>query len=359
MIKNLIIVSISFLTGCTIVPGMHMSTAFPPAVPGVKMIPITADTLRDQGINESGGVPVQSNLGGHGHASDNVYQYRIGPRDVLAVTVWEHPELTLPAGEFRQAEVAGHLVAEDGTIFFPYAGTVDVAAKTAAEVRNILTQGIAHVIQDPQVDVKVVAFRSQKAYVSGEVTKPGPQPITDVPLTVAEAIALAGGLTLDADLANAVLTRDGKVNKIDLLAIYDKGDVQQNILLKNGDILQIPDRNTQKVFVMGEVVKPMSIVMNKRGITLTEAISDAGGVNPMTSNPAKIFVIRGNEEESEVYYLDADSPVALILGDQFRLESRDVVYVETTDATRWNRIIEQLVVTSTVVRNFGRVTGAQ
>ncbi|MCI0401411.1 MAG: polysaccharide biosynthesis/export family protein [Gammaproteobacteria bacterium] len=341
--------------GCVIAPGMHMST--PPRVPGVKITPITPDTIRAQGINESSGAVAKPNL--PGNMNDKEYQYHIGPRDVLAVTVWDHPELTIPAGQFRDPEVAGHLVAEDGTIFFPYAGTVHVAGKTTAEVRNILTQGIAQVIQDPQLDVKVVAFRSQKAYVSGEVSKPGPQPITDVPLTVAEAISLAGDLTPDADLANVTLTRDGKAQNINLLAMYDKGDVRQNILLTNRDILHVPDRNTQKVFVMGEVANPSSIVMHKRGITLTEAIGDAGGVDPVTSDPTQVYVIRGNENESEIYYLDAKSPDALILGDQFRLKPRDVVYVETAEVTRWNRVIEQIVPTSQIIRNLGRVTGAE
>lgn len=357
MKKYVYLVSIAFLTGCTLVPGMHMS-APSSNMPGVKVIPITADSLRTQAASRSSyKADAQSNLARQ--TSQDEYQYRIGPHDVLSVTVWEHPELTIPAGEFRSPEAVGNLVAADGTIFFPYAGTVHVAGKTAAEVRGMLSEGIASVIENPQVDVKVVAFRSQKAYVSGEVIKPGPQPITDVPLTIAEAVGLAGDFTPDADLANTVLTRKGEASRIDLLALYDKGDMRQNILLKNGDILHIPDRNSQKVFVMGEVLKPMSVVMHKRGITLTEALGEAGGVNPGTAAPEHVFVIRGNGDISEVYHLDAESPDALILGDQFRLMPHDVVYVEATDFTRWDRLIQQLVATSTVVRNFGRITGTQ
>jgi polysaccharide export outer membrane protein len=353
MKKVIYIVCLSFIAGCTVVPGMHMYE-YTPSVPGVTITPITADSIRAQIVKreEPQSLPATP-------AGEKPYQYIIGPHDVLSVTVWEHPELTLPAGEFRAADTVGHLVAEDGTVFFPYAGTIKVAGKTAAEVRTLLTKGLSGVIENPQVDVKVAVFRSQKAYISGEVARPGAQPITDVPMTVTEAIGLAGDATPAADLTNATLTHNGVATKVNLLAIYDKGDAKQNILLKNGDILHIPDRNTQKVFVMGEVTKPSSIVINKRGITLTEALSDAGGVNPATSDPEHIFVIRGDGDKNEVFVLAAESPDALILGDQFQLKPHDVVYVETTDGTRWSRTIDQLVSTSTVVRNFGRIVGSQ
>lgn len=328
-----------------------------PSISGLKITPITADTIQDQIIKEPDSIVVRSSEASPG--SENPYQYRIGPHDVLAVTVWEHPELTLPAGEYRTPEAIGNLVAEDGTIFFPYAGMIHVAGKTAAEVRKILTKGLANVIEDPQIDVRVVAYRSQKVYVSGELSKPGPQPITDVPLTVAEAIGLAGNFTPEADLANVTLTRNGKATIIDLLAMYDKGDIRQNVLLENGDMLHVPDRSTQKVFVIGEVLKPLSIMINKRGITLTEALSDAGGVNPQTSDPEQIYVIRGNGDNSEIFLLAAESPDALILGDQFRLKTHDVVYVEATDFTRFSRTVQNLEGVSAVARNFGRLTGSQ
>lgn len=355
--KNYItIVSILLLTACSIVPGMHMSS-ISSSMRDLRIIPITAESIRTHASVKAPNMetqPMSPKL-----ESEKAYQYRIGPHDILAVTVWDHPEITIPAGEFRSPEAAGHLVAEDGTIFFPYAGTVKVEGKTVAEIREILTKGISTIIENPQIDIKVVAFRSQKAFVSGEVIKPGPQAITDVPLTVTEAIGLAGNFTPDADISNAVLTRSGQPSKIDLLALYGKGDVQQNIRLSDGDILYIPDRRNMKVYVMGEVTKPMSVQMNINGLSLTEALGEAGGVNPATSDPQHIFVVRAAGDKSEIYHLDAESPDALVLGDQFKLKPLDVVFVEATDGTRWSRTVDQLVSTSMVVRNFGRITGGQ
>lgn len=336
------------LAGCALAPGHKMQTTRADngedtASSGVKITPITATLVqRLQGLNyREPGKPYVDD----GFTDDHTYQYRIGPRDVLAITVWDHPELTIPAGEFRSADAAGHLVADDGTIFYPYVGKVEVTGKTVQEVRGIITQRIGKYIANPQLDVRVAAFRSQKAHIVGEVAEPGPQPITDVPLTVVEAINRAGGLSDKADMLNVNLTRDGVVNYIDVLALYEQGDASQNILLENGDILNVPDRNLQKVFVLGEVNAPSSLLVHKGRLTLAEAISDVGGVNPRSSNPAKIYVMRGTAGEPEIYHLDGESPDSMVLADRFPLFPRDVVYVETAAITNWARVINQLLPT--------------
>lgn len=360
MLKNVfILILVFFITGCAIAPGMTMydqpssKKDVYKTESGVMIVPITPDLIYKQaGRNK---YVTSTKTADKRILEQQRYKYKIGPRDVLNITVWDHPELTIPAGEFRSAEAAGHLVAQDGTIFYPYAGMVEVAGKTVREVRDILTRRISRAIARPQLDVRVAAFRSQKAFIVGEVATPGPQPITDVPLTIVEAVNKAGGVTSEADMTNVTLSRDGKTQEVNLLAMYEQGDISLNYILQDGDVLNIPDRTQQKVFVMGEVASPASILMNKGRMSLSEAISDAGGFDRVTSNPGRVYVIRGEEKSVEIFHLNSNSPEALILGDQFSLRPRDVVYVDTAGVTRWNRVIEQLLPTTTLLRNLSDI----
>src|SRR2546423_1643085 len=121
--------------------------------------------------------------------------YTVAPYDVLQVTVWDHPELTAPTGQFRSPEENGNPVSADGSVFYPYVGVVPVAGKTVAEIRSLLTTRLAGVIQKPQLDVRIAAFRGKRAHITGEIVQPSPIPITDVPSRVQDAVAFGHGFT--------------------------------------------------------------------------------------------------------------------------------------------------------------------
>ena len=279
--------------------------------------------------------------------------YRVGPGDIINVTVWDHPELTIPAGSYRSAEQSGTLVAEDGTIFYPYVGILKVTGMTVGEVRNVLANRLSRVIEKVQLDVRVISFRSKRIYVVGEVAKPGLQAIDDIRMTMLEAINRAGGITAEADHGSVLLTRGGITYRVDLQALYENGDTTQNIQLEPGDVVNVPDRSVNKIFVLGEVAKPGSFVMNKRRATLAEALSDAGFVNQTTSAPGWIYVMRTHDGNSELFHLNATTPDALLLAESFPLQPRDIVYVDVADIARWNRVISNILPTSTMLYNLG------
>jgi polysaccharide export outer membrane protein len=194
-----------------------------------------------------------------------------------------------------------------------------------------------------KVDVRLLSFLSQKVYVVGEVKFPGIQSMSDSPMTVAEAVSRAGGVTSEADLSGVTLSRGDKLYPIDLLSVYEQGNNAQNQHLKNGDVINVPDRKQNKVFVTGEVGKQSTLQIHKGKLTLAEALEEANGINFETSNPEDIYVIRGAQAKPEIFQLNAKSPDALILADRFQLQPHDVVYVGTAGITRWSRSANQLI----------------
>ena len=128
-----------------------------------------------------------------------VPDYKLGAGDIISIIVWDHPELTTPAGQYRAADQAGTVVNEDGTIYFPYVGVLHVAGKNTRQVRDMLASKLSRFIEKVQLDVRMTAFRSKRIYVVGEVLKPGLLEVTDIPMTVLEAVTRAGGVGAEAD----------------------------------------------------------------------------------------------------------------------------------------------------------------
>lgn len=364
------------LTGCAFAPGGHIDydTDSAPIDDLVDVEPITLGLVRTQqtmGV-DAGADGTAQTAGLDPSALDRAvadarqtgasrnYDYRIGAGDVLSVTVYDHPELTIPAGGERPSEESGSTVESDGTIFYPYVGRVPVAGRTVEAVRAELQRRLASYITEPQVDVRVAGFNSQKVYVTGQVDSPGVMPITNVPLTVLDAINLAGGLDTEANWHDVVLTRGDETFHVDVYDMLQKGELQQNRLLQDGDVLHVPDLGNQKVFVMGEVMDPVSLPMGNSRLSLTDALSQAGGMDEAQADAKGIFVIRQASPDSgklaTVYQLDARNATALVLGTQFMLQPTDIVYVTAAPLSRWNRVVNQLTPTITSVYQVTRAT---
>jgi polysaccharide biosynthesis/export protein len=228
-------------------------------------------------------------------AATNLYAqeaggYRVGPKDVLNISVMGHTELT-----------GKYLVAADGTVSFPLLGSVKVAERSQAEIAADLVARLADgFFKKPQVTVEIAEYLSQRVFVMGEVRTPGSLSFSGS-TTLLEALARAGSLTEQAG-GEVVLLRQAPGGPAGPIAPGQTGvnelariSVQQlrsgsivNVALQDGDTIFVP--RAQSVRVLGNVKSPGSYTFES-GLTAIQAVYLAGGVSDMGTT-GKIEVTR-------------------------------------------------------------------
>ncbi|RDU97326.1 polysaccharide biosynthesis/export family protein [Trinickia dinghuensis] len=344
------------LGACSVVPGQHMET--PPSIP--------VSSAPDGTVQQAEQIPIQAidlNLIRQLNAGADQMQmadqlnlfakptpYKLGPGDVLQITVWDHPELAAALGQQTQDSkpadpTQGFVIDGSGNLSFPYLShPIHAAGQTIEQVQREVHADLSKEFRQPQVTVRIASYRSAQVYVDGEVRAPGGEAINDIPMTLTEAINRAGGFTANADRSHLTLTREGKSYPIDLTLLTKNGKNPQDIMLKPGDMLRVTGRDENTAYVMGEVNKPIAATPTTDGtLTLSDALSQAGFINQGTANARQLYVIREQGGKPEVYHLDSASPVSMLLANQFDLHPKDVVYVDNGPLVRFNRVLSLLL----------------
>jgi polysaccharide export outer membrane protein len=159
--------------------------------------------------------------------------YVIGLEDVLSINVWKEPELSL-------REV---VVRPDGKISLPLISDIQVSGLTPKQLQQQISEKLKEFVASPNVTVTVIKALSQTVSVVGEVNRPGTYPLGS-PITVLELLARAGGVTELARAKDIKIIRKEKGKTLQIPFNYKeilKGyNLQQNIALKNGDVLLVP-----------------------------------------------------------------------------------------------------------------------
>ena len=170
-------------------------------------------------------VPAQAVAGG-------AVRYEVQPSDVLQVSVWREPELTQQV-----------IVRPDGAFSFPLVGEVNAVGKTVEELRKEIVQALTRIIPDVVVTVAVIEIKGNKVYVIGQVNQPG-EFIVNPRVDVIQALSLAGGTTAFASPSEIfVLRRDNGQQKrlpFNFEAVLRGRDLEQNVLLRSGDVVVVP-----------------------------------------------------------------------------------------------------------------------
>ena len=220
---------------------------------------------------------------------DTGAEYKIGPKDLLEITVLGVPEI---------AKLVVR-VSEEGRITLPLLGEVGVGNLTKFEVEKKLTALAGEkVVLKPQVTVHILEYNSRRISVVGAIEKPGSFELIGR-RTVLAAIAEAGGLTRDAGEEIIVIRQlPGGENtsiRISVDGLFVKGDPALNILLEPGDVVNVPVERMAPIYVFGQVRNPGALQVKRSGVpTLTQAIAQAGG-----------FTDRANRKKVQIRRKDA------------------------------------------------------
>lgn len=264
-------------------------------------------------------------------------EYRIGKNDVLNIFVVDHPEMS--SQRVNLGQISGTVVQKDGYVYLPVIGRLKAEGRTVVEFRAALEQAAARYVVDPQVSVEILEYASQKFYVLGNVPKPGAFPV-DGDTTLLEGIGLAGGAAPGADLESAYVIRNGELLPISLADILLRGDVERNIYMQDGDVVFVPDGSDKKVYVLGEVVRPSVVPVERERVTLAEALAAAGGPTPAEGR-REIAVIRGGFAKPVVYTVDLER--ALLVDDRIALRPGDRVVVAPTGLSTASKYMRQIL----------------
>jgi polysaccharide export outer membrane protein len=156
--------------------------------------------------------------------------YRLGPGDVLAIGVYGYEEL----------QVEELIVRPDGKIAFPLVGEVDASGMTTAELTSTLSQSLSQYLKSADVTVNIVKFRTTRVYILGEVSKPGMYEI-EKQHNLLDAIGMAGGYTRFAIKSKVYVVQKetGKYQVANLSNLLKKGDLSQNYMLNEGDVVYL------------------------------------------------------------------------------------------------------------------------
>ena len=235
--------------------------------------------------------------------------YQIGPADVLNLTIF--------AGGEKQHDI-DLTVSPEGTINAPFIGSVKAAGLTTSQLENSIAEPLERdYLVNPKVTVHIKEFHSLHYYISGAISQPGLYEMTSETSLLA-LIAKSGGVLPDRGPMAYVMRESGGVNsgggvspdkktpsepiKIDLQRLLDQGDLSANIMLKPGDMVYIPlkqslDQSQSKIYVDGEVTNP-GVYDFQPGITALNACILAGGFTRFAA-PNRAFIIRKLEDSQE------------------------------------------------------------
>jgi protein involved in polysaccharide export with SLBB domain len=244
------------------------------------------------------------------------------------------------------------LVGPDGKIYYNLLPGVSVWGLTLTETKELLERDLSRYIRvRPELGVSLKAVGSKRVWILGSVQAPGVYPVA-TPLTVLEALSLAGGVALlpgsstgMPDLQNSFIMRQGVMLHVDFHRLISRGDLTQNIYLQPDDFVFLRTSTARNVYVLGAVSAP-NIIPYSDQLSVLSAIASAGGTLEY-ARVGQVAIVRGSLNSPRIALLDYKS-ISRGGSADYKLQPGDIVYVPFVAYRRLALLAEELI--STVVR---------
>ncbi|SSR33908.1 Polysaccharide export protein [Acinetobacter baumannii] len=188
--------------------------------------------------------------------------------------------------------------------------------------------------------------------------KSGQYTLDDQPISIYTALSMAGGVNQESgDNTDIQLIRNGEVYNLNVVALEKQGYSLHKLLVQPNDTIYVNTKQNQKLYVMGESNKSSAIPLRDQGMTLSDVLGESEGVNPYSASAARIYVMRTDlqTKKSTIYQLNLSSIGNLALSNQFQMQKNDIVYIDATGLTRWQRIMNQIVPFSSALYTFDQL----
>ena len=281
--------------------------------------------------------------------------------DLIRVAVWESADAGLFSNtQNRQAVFDQVLIDNQGMVFLPFAGRLQVAGKTVEQARSLIQSRLERETLRPQVELRLLSNRRNQVTVAGAVPKPGIYPLdfADGSGSLVRMLATAGGAGVPAHRAAVTVVRGSARGSINLELLYNNNGY--DIALYPGDQIVVADAPS-KVSVLGAVEKKGSYDFTKFDFRLIDALALAGGLNDNRADRTGVFLFRledpkvvntlrsrqglpplAAERIATVYRLNLHDARALFFAQEFQMLGDDVVFVTNAPLAEWDKLARSI-----------------
>jgi polysaccharide export outer membrane protein len=293
--------------------------------------------------------------------------YVVGPGDVVEMSVWEAPpamlfgggtaELRAGPSTTRVTSFPEQMVNSDGAVNMPFAGQIPAAGRTPQQIEAEVVRRLTGKANQPQVLVRVIRNVSSNVTVVGEVSASTRMPLTARGERLLDALAAAGGVRQPVNKTTLQITRGQQVQAMPLDLIIR--DPRQNITLQAGDVVTALFQPLSFT-VLGATGRNEELPFEAQGISLSQALARAGGLQDARADARGVFIFRLEEATAlewpgkvvttpdgkvpVIYQLDLKDPASFFVAQSFPIRHQDVLYVSNAPAAELQKFLN--IVTS-------------